>query len=169
MTEETTPTPKSAAAKAKSTAIEETTSPAKPEREAAKRAPKKEKAPAIEDKPFTELIEEHFLRALKDSLTKLGASEVELSFIKAKLPLLGADPNQQCWQIIGTWPDAQRQFNLTFFDETITGQKSFSYALNGKPPSTLESFMIDERKVTLDLLLLYTLQRLNAQKWLSRN
>jgi hypothetical protein len=29
--------------------------------------------------------------------------------------------------------------------------------------------MIDERKVSLDLLLLYTVQRLNGQKWLVRN
>ncbi|MDJ0637113.1 MAG: DUF2996 domain-containing protein [Xenococcaceae cyanobacterium MO_188.B29] len=29
--------------------------------------------------------------------------------------------------------------------------------------------MIDERRVTLDLLVLYTLQRLNGQKWLTRN
>jgi hypothetical protein len=29
--------------------------------------------------------------------------------------------------------------------------------------------MIDERKVTLDLIVFYTMQRLNAQKWLARN
>lgn len=150
MTEETTPTPPSASPKAKPAA-------------------KKEKPPAIEDKPFNEFIEGHLLPVLKDSLTKLGASKVEMSFVKAKLPVLGAAPNEQCWQIIGIWPDKQRQFNLYFFDATITGQKAFSYALNGRAPSTLESFMIDERKVTMDLLVLYTLQRLNAQKWLSRN
>lgn len=29
--------------------------------------------------------------------------------------------------------------------------------------------MIDERKINLDLLLLYTVQRLNGQKWLVMN
>ncbi|NES81812.1 MAG: DUF2996 domain-containing protein, partial [Moorea sp. SIO2B7] len=48
-------------------------------------------------------------------------------------------------------------------------KKAFSYATNGAKPSTIESFMIDERKVTLDLMVMYTIQRLNSQKWLSRN
>jgi hypothetical protein len=29
--------------------------------------------------------------------------------------------------------------------------------------------MIDERRVTLDLMVFYTVQRLNGQKWLARN
>ncbi|MGB3208973.1 MAG: DUF2996 domain-containing protein, partial [Crinalium sp.] len=36
-------------------------------------------------------------------------------------------------------------------------------------PSTLEPFLIDERKVTLDLMVFGVIQRLNAQKWLVRN
>ena len=71
--------------------------------------------------------------------------------------------------MIGTWNKGQRQFKLYFPDESIKGQKAFSYAVNGKSPSTIESFMIDERKITLDLMVLYTLQRLNGQKWLTRN
>jgi hypothetical protein len=33
----------------------------------------------------------------------------------------------------------------------------------------MESFMIDERRVTLPLLIAYVLQRLDAQKWLALN
>jgi hypothetical protein len=54
-------------------------------------------------------------------------------------------------------------------DEDINGQKAFAYGVNGRQPSTLESFMIDEKKISLDLMVLYTLQRLNGQKWLSNN
>jgi len=33
----------------------------------------------------------------------------------------------------------------------------------------LEPFLIDERKVTLDLMVFGVMQRLNGQKWLERN
>ncbi|MDE5116328.1 MAG: DUF2996 domain-containing protein, partial [Trichodesmium sp. St2_bin2_1] len=36
-------------------------------------------------------------------------------------------------------------------------------------PATLEPFLIDERKITLNLLVFGVIQRLNAQKWLSLN
>jgi hypothetical protein len=128
---------------------------------------KKPKEPALEDKPFTEFMEQHFTPALREALGKKGLENLDLVFKKAKIPLSG---NQgECWQVVGQWNRGERQFNLYFLDEDINGQKAFSYAVNGKPPSTLESFMIDERKASLDLLLLYTLQRLNGQKWLSNN
>ncbi len=130
---------------------------------------KKKKPPALEDKPFTEFMEQHFTPALKEGLSKQGLADVELSFTKEKISIPGANSNEQCWQVIGTWNQGKRQFNLYFLDESIGGQKAFSYAVNGNPPSTLESFMIDERKITLDLMVLYTLQRLNGQKWLTRN
>jgi hypothetical protein len=71
--------------------------------------------------------------------------------------------------VVGSWKNGQRQFNIYFPDEDINKQKAFSWATNGAKPSTVESFMIDERKVTLDLIVFYTMQRLNAQKWLTRN
>ncbi|ACK68268.1 conserved hypothetical protein [Rippkaea orientalis PCC 8801] len=131
--------------------------------------PKKEKPPALEDKPFTEFIEQDFTPALKEGLTKQGISDVQLSFTKDKMSIPGADSTEQFWQVVGTFNQGKRQFNLYFLDESIGGQKAFSWAVNGRPPSTLESFMIDEKKVTLDLMVLYTLQRLNGQKWLTRN
>ncbi|QYO62819.1 DUF2996 domain-containing protein [Leptolyngbya sp. 7M] len=51
----------------------------------------------------------------------------------------------------------------------IQAPKFFTCADNGAQPTLIESFMIDERKVNLDLLLLYTVQRLNGQKWLVMN
>ncbi len=130
---------------------------------------KKAKAPALEDKPFAEFMELHFQPTLKSSLEKLGIRDLQLNFQKATIPVVGFSDSQEYWQIIGSWENGQKQFNLYFLEESINGQKAFSCAANGKKPSTLESFMIDERKVTLDLMILYTLQRLNGQKWLTRN
>ncbi len=161
MAEETKPNPESQqpeqAAKAKPTS-------------AAKAAkPKKEKPPAIEDKPFSEFIEQHFMPALKEAFMSQGIEDMELSFINAEIPIPKLVSNEPCWQVIGNWQHGQRQFNLYFLDEDISGKKAFSYSTDGGNPSTIESFMIDERRVNLDLLVLYTLQRLNGQKWLVRN
>ena len=132
-------------------------------------AAKKPKEPALEDKPFGEFIQEHFLPTLDQALKKAGLADVDLQFVEQALPLTDADPQQKYWQVMGTWFTGQRQFNLYFLTADITGPKAFSCSANGGHPSTLESFMIDERKVTLDLMVLYTLQRLNGQKWLYRN
>ena len=130
---------------------------------------KKAKKPALEDKPFPEFIEQHFVPALKEALVKQGLEDIDLTFIPDKIPVLDASSQEQCWQVIGKLQQGKRQFNLYFLDESIKGKKAFSHATNGAQPSTLESFMIDERKITLDLMILYTLQRLNGQKWLVRN
>lgn len=130
---------------------------------------KKEKAPAIEDKPFTEFIEQDYLPALKKAFAKEGIEDVEVAFIKDKIQISGLSKADACWQVAGSWKNGQRRFNIYFPDEDINKQKAFSWATNGAKPSTLESFMIDERKVTLDLMVFYTIQRLNAQKWLAWN
>jgi hypothetical protein len=167
MAEETTPTPETQ--KPEETQAEAKAAKSKPAAAEKPAAAKKPKEPAIEDKPFTEFMQQHFTPALKEALANQGIQDVELKFAKEKLPLAGAKADEQCWQVIGNWQNGQRQFNLYFLDENINGKKAFSYSNYGAKPSIIESFMIDERKATLDLLLLYTLQRLNGQKWLSRN
>ena len=132
-------------------------------------AAKKAKKPKLEDKPFNEFIEQHFTPSLKEAFNNEGLEDMELTFTKQSLPIAGANPEEQYWQVIGNWQKGQRQFNLYFLDEDISGKKAFSYATSGGKASTIESFMIDERRVTLDLLVLYTLQRINGQKWLTRN
>ena len=140
---------------------------AKPAAKAAKA--KKAKPPKLEDKPFSEFIQEHYLPALKEAMAKEGIENVDLSFVEQKVPIEGANSNEPCWQVVGKWQNGNRQFNIYFPDGDIKGQKAFSYATYGNNPSTIESFMIDERRVNLELLVMYTLQRLNAQKWLTRN
>lgn len=153
---------------------EETTpETAQPEATEAKpAAPKKEKAPKVEDKPFANFIQEDYLPALKAGLKEQGITDVELSFGKQPIAVKGFSQYPDCSQVIGRWNSSYkqpRQFSIYFFDDDINGKKGFSYSESKSPASTLESFRIDERKSDLGLLVFWTLQRLNAQKWLVRN
>lgn len=132
-------------------------------------AAKKEKAPALEDKPFAEFIQQHFIPALKTKLEGQGIEDLELKLETQKIPVIGFADAPECPQIIGRWQDGWREFRVYFMKEDIQGQRGFSYAENKGKPSTLEPFLIDERKITLDLLLFGVVQRLNGQKWLKRN
>lgn len=158
MTEETKPTPQPSSDKA---------SPQKSAEKATKA--KKAKPPKLEDKPFNEFIEQHFHPSLQEALIAEGLDDIKLKFAKQKIDIQGFDSDQECWQIVGNWQQNSRQFNLYFLEEDISGQKAFSCATDGNKSSTLESFMIDERRITLSLLVLYTVQRLNCQKWLFGN
>lgn len=135
----------------------------------AAKAAKKEKAPAVEDKPFAEFIQQDYLPALKKAFAAQGVEEVDLKFEKQKIAIAGYNQADDCWQIMGRWQNGVvRQFNIYFPQEDIQGQRAFS-CNEGSKPSTLEPFLIDERKVTLDLMLYGVIQRLNGQKWLARN
>jgi hypothetical protein len=132
-------------------------------------AKKKEKPPAVEDKPFGEFMQQHFLPSLDAALKDQGFSDVALTFEQKPLQVLGIDDGEKYWQVKGQWPNNGRQFNIAFTKEDIKGPKLFYLADKGSSPSTIEQFMGDERRITLDLMVLYTLQRLNGQKWLTRN
>ena len=135
---------------------------------AAKTAAKKEKAPAVEDKPFVEFMQQDYLPALQKAIASSGVQDVQVSFAKQKFPVIGFETGEECWQVMGKWQNGLRQFNVYFPQEDIQGKKAFS-CNEGKKPSTLESFLIDERRVTLDLMVFGVVQRLNGQKWLGRN
>lgn len=157
------------AAAAKAATGEKPAADATEEKPAAAKAAKKEKAPSVEDKPFVEFIEQDYLPALQKAIAQKGVQDLQVSFAKQKLPITGFESAEECWQIIGSWSEiGKRQFNLYFPDEDIQGKKGFS-CNEGKKPSTLESFLIDERKITLDLLVFGLVQRLDGQKWLGRN
>ena len=134
----------------------------------AAKAAKKEKAPAVEDKPFAEFIQQNYLPALKTALADQGVKDLDLTFEKQKVPIVGYNQTDDCWQVMGRWQNGLRQFNLYFPKEDIQGQRAFS-CNEGSKPSTLEPFLIDERKITLDLMVFGVIQRLNGQKWLTRN
>lgn len=147
----------------------------KPAAKAADKKPaakKKEKPPKLEDKPFNEFMEQHYLPSLKEAMAKEGIDEVSLEFAKRKFEVMGQTDSEPYWQVQGQWEEegeGQRQFNIAFIDEDIKGQKVFTLTSNGAKPSTIEQFMGDERRITLGLMVLYTVQRLNGQKWLTRN
>ncbi|MBD1929332.1 DUF2996 domain-containing protein [Trichocoleus sp. FACHB-90] len=126
-------------------------------------AAKKEKAPAVEDKPFMEFIQQDYLPALKTALEKTGVQDLELKLEKRSLQEVS-----DCWQVYGSWQGGKRQFNVYFPEQDIQKQRAFS-CYEGSKPSTIEPFLCDERKITLDLLVFGVTQRLNAQKWLTRN
>jgi hypothetical protein len=133
-------------------------------------AKKKEKPPKLEDKPFNEFMEQHFVPELNKALEKEGWTGVQLAFEKAPLAVKGASQDDEYWQVQGIrQTSGDRQFNVVFAKEDISGPKYFYYSQGDSPSSTVEQFMGDERRITLDLMVLYTLQRLNGQKWLTRN
>jgi len=133
-------------------------------------AKKKEKPPKLEDKPFNEFMEQHFVPALDKALAGGGWNGVQLAFEKAPLAVKGASNDEEYWQVQGKRPAmGDRQFHIVFAKEDIKGPKYFYYSQGDSLSSTVEQFMGDERRITLDLMVLYTLQRLNGQKWLTRN
>jgi hypothetical protein len=70
--------------------------------------------------------------------------------------------------VTGVLP-GQRRFWLCLTEPDIQSAKSVALAEAGAEPSLLESFLIDERKMTLPLLVSRLVQRLNGQKWLGPN
>ncbi|SRR5579883_2895869 len=159
---------KPAAAKAKPAGEKPADAKADGETPPAAKAAKKEKAPAVEDKPFAEFIQQDYLPALQEAITKEGVQDLHLNFAKQKVSIVGFDNAEEWWQVMGSWQNGLRKFNLYFPEENIQGKKGFS-CYEGKKPSTLESFLIDERKVTLNLMIYGVVQRLTGQKWLGRN
>jgi hypothetical protein len=122
------------------------------EKPTAEKKPKKE---AVEDKPFEEFVRQDFVPALEKAFAAREFQDLELVFANN--------------QVMGKWDDGQKQFTVYFPDGNIQGRKAFSDSSDGIPASTIESFLIDERKVTLDLLVFGVIQRINAQKWFTGN
>ena len=80
------------------------------------------------------------------------------------MPVVGG----QCWQIQGELP-GPRRFWLCFEKPDISSRKTFALAESGQEPSLLEPFLIDEKRMSLALLVARLVQRLNGQKWLGPN
>ncbi|MBE9136220.1 DUF2996 domain-containing protein [Nodosilinea sp. LEGE 07088] len=157
-------------------ATSEATTPSTPDTEAdtakpaaAKVVAKKAKPPALEDKPFNEFIEQHFIPSLETALKEKGLDDMQLTLDQQPLEVFGVDDGERYWHVKGKWQHGDRQFNIAFTKDDIKSPKLFYFADQGSQPSTIEQFMGDERKITLDLMVHFALRRLNAQKWLARN
>ncbi len=131
---------------------------AKPSAEAETGAAPKAKAAkkeALEDKPFPEFISQDYLPALEKAFAAKSVSDLELSFANN--------------QIAGQWLKGQRNFTVYFAQADLNSVRAFSCSTGKVAPSTLEPFLVDERKITLDLLVFGVIQRINAQKWFGSN
>ena len=122
------------------------------------------KPPKIEDKPFEEFITNYFIPGLKESILNKGTNVVEIKLIKGIRPVVGG----LCWMVFCELSE-DRKFWLCFNNEIITSEKTILLAESDTLPSIVESFLIDEKKTTLPLLISRVLQRLNGQKWIGPN
>ncbi|MFM2432345.1 MAG: hypothetical protein RLZZ511_3559 [Cyanobacteriota bacterium] len=152
-------------------ADEKITNSPTPDDAAAAKPAKAAKAPAVEDKPLPEFMAQDCLPALAEALKQGGLPQVDLTFQQRPIAVRGYASTADCWQLQGNWQaDSQaHQFNVYFFDGSLQGQRGYSASIGNRMPGTMESFRIDERKMSLALFVSGVLQRLNGQKWLDRN
>ena len=122
------------------------------------------KPPKLEDKPFKEFISQHLIPGLKSSIEKKGTFVSDIKLIEGDRPVVGG----KCWMVFCEMSE-QRKFWLCFNNELITSDKTILLAESNSDPSIVESFLIDEKKTTLPLLISRVLQRLNGQKWIGVN
>ncbi len=122
------------------------------------------KPPKLEDKPFKEFISNYLIPGLKASIEDKGTVVNEIKLIEGKRPVVGGN----CWMVFCELSD-ERKFWLCFMKDIITSDKTILLAESNSDPSIVESFLIDEKKITLPLLISRVLQRLNGQKWIGVN
>ncbi len=138
----------------------------KPQADAeAKAKPKaKPKPPKPEDKPFGQFMAEEFLPSIAKELKGHGLSADRLELVQGERPVVGGS----CPMVVGELPGGRR-FWLCFAKEDIASGKTITLADPGSDPTLLESFLIDEKRMSLALLVSRLMQRLNGQKWLGGN
>ncbi|BEV36278.1 DUF2996 domain-containing protein [Synechococcus sp. M16CYN] len=102
--------------------------------------------------------------AVEKQLAKNGITADRLERIHGERPVVGGD----CPMVVGDLP-GDRRFWLCFATDDINSAKVITLADPGSNPTLLESFLIDEKRISLPLLVSRLLQRLNGQKWLGVN
>ena len=124
--------------------------------------PKKE--PPIENKPFQEFINIHLIPALKEEINQRGLEINNINLTNTNRPIAG----DKCWVINCEIKDTCN-FWLSFEKDDISSLKSISLSKPNQTPSIIESFLIDEKRITLKLIISRVLQRLNGQKLIGVN
>ncbi len=117
-----------------------------------------------EELPFEIFINEYLIPSLEQKLNEIGVKQLAINFIYGPRPVVGGE----CWTLICEL-EFGRRFWLCFGSDKISSNKTIAIAESDSEPSLLESFLIDERKTTLALLVSRIIQRLNGQKWLGAN
>ena len=137
---------------------------AKPEGEAKPKPKPKAKPLKPEDKPFEIFMAEEFLPEISSQLKRYDLVPERLELVDGERPVVGGT----CPMVVGELPGGRR-FWLCFGNNDITSSKTITLADPGSEPTLLESFLIDEKRMSLALLVSRLMQRLNGQKWLGGN
>ena len=124
--------------------------------------PKKELP--IEKKPFNEFINDHLLPSIIHEFKSRGFEIADINLKNTSRPIAG----DKCWVIFCEIKDICN-FWLSFEKEDISSLKSISLCKSDQKPSVIESFLIDEKRITLRLIISRILQRLNGQKLIGIN
>ncbi len=124
--------------------------------------PKKELP--VEKKPFQEFINVHLIPALTEELNLRGLEINNINLTNTSRPIAG----DKCWVIDCEIKDTCN-FWLSFEKDDISSLKSISLSKPNQRPSIIESFLIDEKRITLKLIISRVLQRLNGQKLIGVN
>ena len=124
--------------------------------------PKKELP--IEKKPFQEFINIHLIPALVEEINQRGLEINNINLANTNRPIAG----DKCWVINCEIKDTCT-FWLSFEKDDISSLKSISISKPNQTPSIIESFLIDEKRITLKLIISRVLQRLNGQKLIGVN
>ena len=118
----------------------------------------------IEKKPFNEFINDHLLPSLIYEFKERGFEVSNIYLKNTSRPIAG----DKCWVIYCDIKDICN-FWLSFEKEDISSLKSISLCKSNQKPSVIESFLIDEKRITLQLIISRILQRLNGQKLIGIN
>ena len=129
-----------------------------------KNIPKPKKELPIEKKPFQEFINDHLSPSLIEEINLRGLEINEINLQNTNRPIAG----DKCWVINCEIKDTCN-FWLSFEKEDISSLKSISLSKPNQKPSIIESFLIDEKRITLKLIISRVLQRLNGQKLIGVN
>ena len=135
----------------------ETDTPVKPVTKPKKELP-------IEKKPFQEFINIHLIPALIEEINLRGLKVNNINLTNTNRPIA----EDKCWVINCEIKDTCN-FWLSFEKEDISSLKSISLSKPNQKPSIIESFLIDEKRITLKLIISRVLQRLNGQKLIGVN
>ena len=129
-----------------------------------KNIPKPKKELPVEKKPFQEFINDHLIPSLIEEINLRGLEIDEVNLQNTNRPIAG----DKCWVINCVIKDTCN-FWLSFEKEDISSLKSISLSKPNQKPSIIESFLIDEKRITLKLIISRVLQRLNGQKLIGVN
>ena len=129
-----------------------------------KNIPKPKKELPIEKKPFQEFVNVHLIPSLIDEINQRGLEINYINLQNTNRPIAG----DKCWVINCEIKDTCN-FWLSFEKDDISSLKSISLSKPNQTPSIIESFLIDEKRITLKLIISRVLQRLNGQKLIGVN